>query len=87
MLALIAHSSDVMDCCPKFKTLKFPDDPMDFTPDGLPRHAEACFADWKARMVKDPAAHVQDQALRKHQRLATLSGPLALQALVASEGK
>jgi hypothetical protein len=46
MLALIAHSSDIMDHCPKLETVKFPDDPIDFTPNGIPRHAEACFADW-----------------------------------------
>jgi hypothetical protein len=49
MLALIARSSDVTDCCPKFETLKFPDDPMDFTPDGLPRCVQVCFTDWKGR--------------------------------------
>jgi hypothetical protein len=49
MIALIARSSDITDYCPKFETLKFPDDPVDFTPDGIPRYVEVCFTDWKGR--------------------------------------
>jgi hypothetical protein len=48
-IALIARSSDVTDYCPKLENIKLPDDPMDFTPDGMPRFLQVTFDDWKGR--------------------------------------
>jgi hypothetical protein len=48
-IALIAHSSDVTEYCSEFDSVEYPEDPMDYTTENIPKSRVLVFKDWKGR--------------------------------------
>lgn len=46
-IALIARSSDVTEYCPEFDDVEYPEDPMDYMTENIPKHLVLVFKDWK----------------------------------------
>jgi hypothetical protein len=48
-ITLIARSADVTEYCPEFDGVEYPEDPMDYTTENIPKSLVLVFKNWKGR--------------------------------------